>query len=408
MIDCQGCGSSKVSQFLSLGSMPPVNAFLTAEQIPSEQSFPLELYFCSQCTLVQLWPTVDPSLLFGEYNFLSSASRSNVAHLTDLAAGLSRRLQLTSKAKVLEIGSNDGTLLAQFKPVTTHLLGVDPAANLAAAAQSLGVRTRVQFFSSTSADEIANAEGLFDLILAINVVAHTPKYVDLLTGVRRLLRPGGHFVMECPHVVPTLLHGEIDTIYHEHVYCFSLHALHQACAVVGLRIVDVEKVAMQGGSLRLFMQNASENESMSPRVQALLAEEESAGVAQLAVYQGIAARAAALRVSLLRKVKELREGCEVVIGLGAPARGVVLINYCNLSAQDLNFVVDDTPLKQGKLVPGKHIPVFDWGHIDNDQKLGCLLLSWNYRSEVLEKLKARTRRARVLIPFPAMEEVSLG
>jgi SAM-dependent methyltransferase len=388
--------------------MPPVNAFLTAEQVPGEQSFPLDLHFCSQCTLVQLWPTVDPSLLFGEYSHLSSASRGNVAHLTDLAAALSKRLQLTANSRVLEIGSNDGTLLSQFKPVTAHLLGVDPAANLTAKADGLNVRTRVQFFSSASAAEIANTEGLFDLILAINVVAHTPTFVDLMTGVRRLLQPGGHFVMECPHVVPTLLHGEIDTIYHEHVYCFSLHALNTACHKVGLRIVDVEKVASQGGSLRLFMQNAAESTSVSPRVQALLAEEEAAGVSQLATYQSLAARANSLRESLLRKLRELREGYELVIGLGAPARGVVLINYCGLSAKDLNFVVDDTPLKQGKLVPGRHIPVVDWSHIAQDQELGCLLLSWNYRNEILEKLKARTRRARVLIPLPVMEEVSLG
>src|SRR5450432_1760024 len=251
---CRGCQATGLTPVVSLGSMPPVNAFVDATTLGDERAFPLDLYFCERCTLVQLFPVVDPALLYGTYTYLSSASRTNVLRLEELALDLAARLALGAGSKVLEIGSNDGTLLRRFARHTPAVLGVDPARNVAALAEAAGVPTVVEFFSSSVGRALAREHGGFDLVLALNVVAHTPDFVDLLEGARELLTPSGHVVVEVVHVLQTILRGEIDTIYHEHVYCFSLHALRHGCERAGLTIVDVEKIPAQGGSLRVLMQ----------------------------------------------------------------------------------------------------------------------------------------------------------
>jgi SAM-dependent methyltransferase len=404
---CAGCGAGPLVPVLSLGAMPPVNAFLTPADVAAEVAFPLDLHFCPRCSLAQLHPVVDPARLFSTYTYLSGTSGTTVAYLGRLAGALATRTGLSSASKVLEIGSNDGTLLARFQAVTPHVLGVDPAANVAALANAAGVPTRVAFFTSTTAAALRAEVGAFDLVLALNVVAHTPDFVDLLAGVRGVLAPGGTFVMECAHVAQTILRGAIDTIYHEHVYAFSLHALAHACARAGLAIVDVEKTPAQGGSLRVFARAADGRPPVAETVAALLREEEAAGVTGVETYLGVARLAEDLRRDLPARLRALRADGRRVVGLGASARGVVLLNFCGLGPADLDFVVDDTPLKQGKLVPGCHVPVFDWTRISVDEDLVCLLLSWNYRDEILAKLRARTSRARILVPLPRLEELTL-
>jgi SAM-dependent methyltransferase len=326
---CGGCGAPGLVPVVSLGSMPPVNAFIDAAGLAAERAYPLDLHFCPRCTLVQLWPVVDPALLYGTYTYLSSASRTNVARLDELAARLVRDLSLGARSKVLEIGSNDGTLLRRFLPHARAVLGVDPARNVAALAEAAGVPTVVEFFSARLGEALAREHGGFDLVLALNVVAHTPDFLDLLAGVRALLAPGGRFVIEVVHVLPTLLRGEIDTIYHEHVYCFSLHALAHACGRAGLAIVDAEKIAAQGGSLRVVMCASGEGAAADGRVAALLADERAAGVDRAETYAGIAGLARALRDGVRTGVRRLRgtAGADLVIGLGASARGVVIMNY---------------------------------------------------------------------------------
>jgi SAM-dependent methyltransferase len=406
---CAGCGASPLEPIFSLGRMPPVNAFLTPGELEREEFFPLDVHFCPACTLVQLYPTVPPARLFTDYAYLSATSSTTVAYLGRLAETLAQRVGLSPASKILEIGSNDGTLLAQLRAFSPHVLGVDPAENVAARANAAGVPTRVAFFSSAVAADLRAEVGAFDLVAALNVVAHTPDFVDLLAGVRAVLAPGGTFVLECAHVAQTILRGAIDTVYHEHVYCFSLHALARACARVGLVVVDVEKTPAQGGSLRVFARAAADAPLIGAGVAALLREEELAGVTRLPTYTAVARLAETLRRELPVRLRALRAaaGARTVVGLGASARGVVLLNYCGLGPQDVDFVVDDTPLKQGKLVPGRHIPVFDWTHIPRDEDLVCLLLSWNYRDEILARLRARTSRARVLVPLPHLEELTL-
>jgi hypothetical protein len=214
--------------------------------------------------------------------------------------------------------------------------------------------------------------------------------------------------MECAHVAQTILRGAIDTVYHEHVYSFSLHALQHAFARAGLAIVDVETVPVQGGSLRVFARTADGAPAVAPSVPALLADEARAGVTRLETYTAVGAVAEALRRDLPARLRALRGAPpRPVVALGAPARGVVLLNHCGLGPTDVDVVVDDTPLKRGKLVPGARIPVADWSAIPRDADVVGLLLSWNYRGEMLAKLRARTSRARILVPLPKIEELSL-
>jgi SAM-dependent methyltransferase len=405
---CRGCDAPGLVPVVSLGSMPPVNAFVDPAAPGDERAYPLDLWFCARCTLVQLAPVVEPARLYGSYTYLSSASRTNVARLEELADDLARRFALDARSRVLEIGSNDGTLLARLGGRTRAVLGVDPARNVAPLAEAAGVRTVVSFFSERLARELARDEGPFDLVLALNVVAHTPDFRDLLAGVRTLLAPGGRCVVEVVHVLPTLLGGEIDTIYHEHVYCFSLLALAHACGSVGLALVDAETIAAQGGSLRVVLQRSESAPPPSAGVTEILARERAAGLERPETYARVAGLARALREGVGARVRALRGTADLVVGLGASARGVVLLNYCGLGPADVDFVVDDTPLKQGKLVPGCHVPVHDWTKIPKGTKVAGLMLSWNYRREILAKLAARTSQARVLVPLPVLEVVELG
>jgi SAM-dependent methyltransferase len=388
--------------------MPPVNAFLEPADIPAERAYPLDLHFCPRCTLVQLAPTVDPSVLFETYAYLSSAARPNAQRLERLAERLAADFGIDERSRVLEIGSNDGTLLGHLRRHTPFVLGVDPARNVAALAEAAGVPTMVEFFSSALARDLLRTRGAFDLVVALNVVAHTPDFADLLGGVRALLARRGRLVVEVVHVVETILRGEIDTIYHEHVYCFSLHALAHAAEGAGLAIVDVEKISAQGGSLRVTFERADEGGAAAPGAVAVLAEERAAGVDRAETYARVGALARELREGVRARVRALRAEADVFVGLGASARGVVLMNYCGLGPRDVDFVVDDTPLKQGKLMPGCHVPVRDWTKIPEGKKVAGLMLSWNYRGEILAKLARRAPRARVVVPLPVLEEIELG
>jgi SAM-dependent methyltransferase len=404
---CRGCGAPALRPVVSLGDLPLVNAFVAPGQEAAERRFPLNVHFCEACALVQLDPIVPPDAMFGEYTYLSSSSQTFAAHLRELARDLVGTLGLTSSSRVLEIGSNDGTFLAELRKATPHVLGVDPARNVAARAEAAGVPTRVALFDARLAGQLVREHGRFDLVAAFNVVAHVPDVGDLLAGARALLAPGGSLVIEVAYVRETILGGAIDTVYHEHVHNFSLLALANVCRRAGLTVTDAAVVPVQGGSLRVVARPAAGHPAVSARAAALLAEERAAGLDRFEAYAGVARRAEELRDRLRRAVDRLRATGGPLVGLGAPARGVVLLNYCGFSPADVRVVVDDTPLKQGKLVPGRGIPVRGWDAIAPDEDVGCLMLSWNYRDEVLAKLARRTSRARVLVPLPEVQEVTL-
>lgn len=406
-IACRGCGHTPLESMFQLGNVPSVNSFPRADEIAREQPALLEVCVCPQCFLVQLSTLIPPAELFTEYRYLSAASQTQVRYLEELAQQLARRFGITTRSQILELGSNDGTLLAAFNPWTRQVLGVDPAKNLAPDAAARGVPTVADFLTETSADQILREHGPFDLVLGLNVIAHTPDLFGVLRAVRRVLKPGGTFMMEAVHVLQTILRGSYDTVYHEHVYCFSLTALREQFARAGLTVADVEETWAQGGSLRVFGQRTDGRPAVVPSVARMLETEAAAGITDLATYQRVGDRVRQHIAELRQRLKDLKRRQGRVWALGASARGVVIMNAGKIGTELLDAIVDDTPLKQGRVVPGVHVPVVGWEALRDEpsKPTAYLLTAWNYEREVLGKLRRFVADAEVLIPFPEIRTV---
>jgi SAM-dependent methyltransferase len=408
---CGSCDSSNTEELFSLGDIPPVNDFLKESDLKSEVGHPLRIFFCRECTLVQLGEHVPPASLFSHYLHLSSASKSNLTHLEEVAAIAEKRVPGGLKGKkVLEIGSNDGSLLKNLKAKGASVLGVDPAKNLAKLVSEQGIEVIADFFLEGLAKKVRGSHGAFDFVVALNVIAHTPEFVSALKGVRELLSTDGTFMMENAYVVDTIVNGQFDTIYHEHVYNFSATSLSLAFERAGLKMIDAEIIPTQGTSIRAFGVRKESKVAPSPRVAVLLDAEKKRGLTDISSYREIGKRVTAFKKELRARIEKLNAKFgNRAIGLGAPARGVVILNYCELGTKYFEMVIDDTPLKQGLLVPGQHIPVRGW---DALKALGnaprvYLLLSWNYKKDMLEKLKKHVGDGVVIVPFPEFDELDL-
>lgn len=406
---CRGCGSTPIESLFDLGKVPSVNSFPTAAEVARERPCLLEVCVCPQCFLVQLSTLIPPGDLFTEYRYLSAASQTQARYLEELAAMLAERFSLTTDTHILELGSNDGTFLAAFHPWTRRVLGVDPAQNLVPLAAARGVPMVADFLTETTAENIVRNHGRFDLVLGLNVVAHTPDLPDVLRAVRRALKPDGTFMMEAVHALQTILRGAYDTVYHEHVYCFSLTALQEQFTRAGLTVVDVEDSPMQGGSLRVFAGRSEDRPVVKPSVAATLETEATAGIRDLTTYQRVGDQVGQHIATLHAQLEDLKHRHGRVWALGASARGVVILNAAKLGADLLDAIVDDTPLKQGRLVPGVHVPVVSWDVLrDTSPKpTAFLLTAWNYEQEVLEKLRRCVTEGEALIPFPDIRTVLL-
>ena len=401
---CRGCQSPGLSPMFGLGMLPPPNIFLAADELAQERTFPLQVAWCAQCALLQLEEVPDPELLFGHYQHMSSASESNIAHLHGLAETLAQRFG-GSLGAVLEVGCNDGTLLQALAPRSGRVFGVDPAKNLQPLAAEKGIPTRAAMFDEDVAASIRTEQGAFDVVVATNVVAHTPNLQGVLRGIAKVLSPNGTCVLEVAYLASNVIQGQFDTVYHEHVCYFSLLSLSAAMARCGLRVIGVDRIATQGGSLRVFGTPQGSSLQASAEVEALLAEETRAGLSEAATYQAVGRKIEAFKLEFGRRVDDLRARHGAVIGLGAPARGVIIMNACELGPGRIDFVVDDTPLKQGRLVPGVHVPVRSWESLAANREAAFVAFSWNYREELVRKLRRHVSKACLLIPFPMMEEV---
>lgn len=408
MSRCKVCKNQELDRFLDLGAIPPVNSFLEVSEIPQEKKFPLTLGLCPGCHLVQLEEIVPPDLLFRNYHHLSQASASNLAHIKSVADLIKSRFRVNEQTRVFEIGSNDGSLLEHFKSATQQVLGVDPAENLIPLSRSKGVEVLPLFFSSKVGEELRVSRGEFDIIVGLNVIPHVPEVVDVLKGLKSLLAPRGTLLMEGVYALETILRGEFDTVYHEHVYCFSLHSLINTFRQVGLKVIDVELIPTQGGSLRVFATREENPEPVSERVTAVLERERRLGLTDMSAYSQVTAKAERFKGSLLKIIHNKREQFGPLIGLGAPARGVVILNYCGIGMGDVKFLVDDTPLKHGKHTPGVHIPVMPMSAINKNNDKCFLLLSWNYKDQLLGRLKEIVPRAEVVVPFPELVVETIG
>jgi SAM-dependent methyltransferase len=399
---CRSCGAAPLADVLSLGRTPLANALRDhADLALPEPTYPLDLAFCTACSLLQITLSVPPDQLFRDYAYFSSYSDTMLRHATALARRLVRERNLGRDSLAIEAASNDGYLLKTYRAAGVPVLGIEPARNVARVAREVnGVPTREEFFTADLARRLVE-EGLSaDAFHAHNVLAHVPDLNGFVSGVRTVLKPTGVAVIEAPYVKDMLDNCEFDTIYHEHLCYFSLTALSDCFRRHGLTVTDVERVAIHGGTLRLFVMR-SENAAASPAVAALLEQEESWGVRTPEPYVDFARRVGDVRDGLLAMLAELKATGRRIAAYGASAKGSTLLNYCGIGRETLDFLVDRSLVKQGRHVPGSGLRIDAPARLLEEMPDYVLLLTWNFADEILaQQAEYRRRGGRFIVPVP--------
>ena len=398
---CRSCGQSRLSPVLSLGRTPLANALLTERQLEQpEPDFPLELVRCEDCTLVQITETVPPEQLFSDYAYFSSFSDTMVAHAKTIAERLIDECKLDTNSKVMEVASNDGYLLQWYRKAGVPVLGIEPAANIAEVAiAERDVPTICEFFGSDVAGKLAAENNKADVIHANNVLAHVADLNGVVGAFKTILKPGGRVVVEAPYLGDLIDHVEFDTIYHEHLCYFSLTALNGLFQRHGLEIVDVERLAIHGGSLRIFATHAG-TENKSTAVMNVI-EEESKWVNCPEHHTKFANRVESLRQSLTDQLAQLKNEGNRIAVYGASAKGSTLLNYFGIDGSVIDYVVDRSTVKQGRFTPGTHLKICDPSKLTEDQPDYCLLLTWNFADEIMKQQQSyRDSGGKFIIPVP--------
>lgn len=400
MKPCLGCGGALPEPFLDLGRTPLANAYRRPEDESPEHTYRLAIAHCPACHLVQLTELVPPEQLFGEYLYFSSYSDSFVAHAKQMVAHLVERLQLGSDSFAIEVASNDGYLLQHFVARGIPVLGVEPASNIAQVANEKGIRTLQAFFNPETAAAIRAEHGPADVLIGNNVLAHVPMTNAFAQAVEAVLKPDGVAVFEVPYLQTLLDHVEFDTIYHEHVFYFSVTALQHLFARARLELFDVQLQSVHGGSLRIFLQKPGIR-PVSQAVRDLLQEEERRGLTQAATYTQFAKRVEHVKERLLALLRRLKSEGKVVAAYGAPAKGNTLLNYCGIGTDLVAFTVDRSPYKQGLLTPGMHLPILAPEALTEKQPDYAVILPWNIQDEILQKQALfQERGGRFIVPIP--------
>jgi SAM-dependent methyltransferase len=403
LLACRACGATEIAPVLSLGRTPLANALIDPDtQEHAEETFPLELVRCRACTLVQITETVPPEKMFSSYAYFSSFSDTMVAHARVLVQRVMLDRQLGRNSLAIEIASNDGYLLQHYVSAGVPVLGIEPAANIAAVAREKGIPTEVAFFGAACAETLAAAGRRADVIHANNVLAHVPDLRGFVSGFRVLLAPGGVAIVEVPYLKDFLDRCEFDTVYHEHLCYFSLTALHRLYDACGLVITRVEQIAIHGGSLRIFAQRADDQRATpDDSVAALLADERAWGVDRDEPYRAFAQRVIAWRVETMTLLRGLKAQGKRIAAYGAAAKGATLLNFAGIGRDTLDFVADRSTYKQGKLMPGVRLPIRPPATLLEEMPDYVLLLTWNFADEILEQqAEYRRRGGRFIIPIP--------
>jgi 2-polyprenyl-3-methyl-5-hydroxy-6-metoxy-1,4-benzoquinol methylase len=404
---CRLCGSSLTHTFVDLGMSPLCESYIAAENLDEPETFyPLHVRLCGSCLLVQLPAYVSGEHIFSEYAYFSSYSDSWVAHAERYAHAMISRLGLTAGSLVTEVASNDGYLLQHFAAEGIPVLGVEPAANVAEAARSRGIPTEVSFLGPETGQEIAQRHGQADLVAANNVFAHVPDIRGFAAGLRALVKDTGLVTLEFPHLLRLIERRQYDTIYHEHFSYLSLLTASHALGTAGLRVVDVDELGTHGGSLRVHARPGQGAGEPTAQVKAVLDEEESAGLHTVAGHEGFAAEVLQIKSDLLTfLLTAAREGRSVA-GYGAPGKGNTLLNHCGIRADLLEYTVDRSPLKQGRFLPGTHIPIYAPERLAETKPDYVLVLPWNLKEEISRQLEyVRAWGGRLVFPIPELEVI---
>jgi SAM-dependent methyltransferase len=388
--------------FVDLGVSPLCESFLTAEQLNGAETFyPLDVRVCGTCWLAQLGEFVPPGEIFSEYAYFSSYSRAWLDHARSFVAMAVDRFGLGPDSLAIEVASNDGYLLSNLVERRIPCLGIEPAANVAKAAERAGVPTLVAFFGRALAEDLAGSGRRADLVVANNVLAHVPDVNDFVAGLAILLKDEGVVSLEFPHLGKLIAENQFDTIYHEHFSYLSLTAAERILAAHGLRVFDVEQLWSHGGSLRVFACRTESRRDTAPSVAWLRESERAAGLMELSTFAAFGARVAETKWRLLDLLIRLKREGRRIVGYGAPGKGNTLLNYCGIRTDFLDFTVDRNPYKHGRFTPGARIPVLPPERLDAAQPDYVLILPWNLKTEIMAQLAhVRNWGGRFIVPIP--------
>jgi len=403
---CRFCAGRADRVFVDLGMSPLCESFLTAEQLNQVEPFyPLRVYVCPRCFLVQLGEYVSPEHIFTEYAYFSSYSTSWVEHARLYTEMIRRRLGLTAESLVIELASNDGYLLQHFVTAGIPVLGIEPAVNVAEAARPKNVPTRVCFFGTEKAREMAAAGEQADLLVGNNVLAQVPDLNDFVAGMRIALKPGGVVTMEFPHLMRLMEGNQFDTIYHEHFSYFSLLTVEQIFAAHGLVLFDVEEIPTHGGSLRIYARHAGDaTRAVGPSVSELREREQRAGLDRIETYGAFEEQVKETKRKLLEFLIGVRRRNKTVAAYGAPGKGNTLLNYCGIRTDLVDYAVDRNPYKHYRFLPGTHIPIYPPERIQQTRPDFVLILPWNLRQEIMTQLSfIREWGGQFVVPIPEVQ-----
>jgi SAM-dependent methyltransferase len=404
---CRHCFASQLTAVLDLGFAPPSNAYLNSEDLQRhEKHYPLRLSVCELCRLVQTEDFTNREELFtSEYAYFSSTSLGWLEHSARYVEAITRRLGLGRDSLAIEVACNDGYLLKNFVAAGIPCLGIEPTASTAAAAEKLGIPVRREFFGEQFAGTLATEGKRADLIIGNNVFAHVPDINDFTRGLKAALRPGGTITLEFPHLLRLIEHTQFDTVYHEHFSYLSLHTVSRVFAAAGLRVFDVEELPTHGGSLRVYGAHADDARATSPAMTAVLADEIRNGLESSEPYRALQGKSERIKDDLLAFLIDAKRAGKTVAAYGAAAKGNTLLNYAGVRPDLLSFVCDAAPAKQGKFLPGSHIPILVPQALRERRPDIILVLPWNIATEVVAQNSfARDWGARFFAAIPSMRE----
>ncbi len=400
---CRVCGGADFTKYLDLGSLPLANNLITESQIPAEEKFPLEVLFCNSCAFSQLSIVVNPDMMFRNYVYRSSISRVFSEHCADIA----RELQGSPLARgdlVLDIASNDGCMLKEFKSLGSRALGVDPAINLAKIASAQGIETIPEYWSPQLAGELEKKHGKAKVVIAVNVFAHIDDLHSMVEGVKKILSPGGYFIIESPHLQSLIAHTEFDTIYHEHLSYLLIAPLEGLMRAHGMRIAKVKKSDIHGGSIRMYIEHGGGRDTSDGSVQDAISGEQKAGLHSARTYLSFGKKVDGIKNALRSLLAKLKAEGKTISAFGASAKGNTLLNYCKITAKEIGCIFDDTPEKQGKLYPGVHIPIVAGSELMQKKPDYLLLLAWNFSAEIMQKTRDyKAAGGKYILPIPEVK-----